>query len=99
MVDLQHTSFYFFPVKLDEQESIHRPTSDVYERYVTYVTSGTYGTNNINVLDVNNIYICVDFRVAYHETAHIMSCPYETSFCTFPALIYCRREFQRKLNL
>ena len=62
MVNLQHTSFSFFPVKINEQESIHRPTNDVYERYVTYVTSGTYGTTNIYVLMLNNIYKCVEFR-------------------------------------
>ena len=83
MVGLQHTSFSFFPVNIDEEESIHRPTNDVYERYVPYVTSDTYGTNNIKVLVLNNIYKCVDFRVTYHETSHTMSCPFETSFCMF----------------
>ena len=99
MVNLQHTSFSFFPVNIDEQESIHRPTNDVYERYVTYVTSGTYGTNNINVLDMNNIYKCVDFRVAYHETSHTMSCPFETAFCMFQSLFIAVQNFSENQNI
>ena len=40
MVDLQHTSFSFFLWIQMNRKAFHRPTNDVYERYVTYVTSG-----------------------------------------------------------
>ena len=42
---------------------------------------------------VNNIYMCVEFRVAYHEATHILSCPYDPSFCLCPALVSCRGKF------
>ena len=81
----------------------HRHTSDMYERHVL-VTYEHYDTVraiwpftirvSITVQYINNIYMCVEFRVAYHETSHILSCPYDTSFCLFPALVSCRGRFR-----
>jgi hypothetical protein len=107
MVKLQHTSFSFFPVSTDEQES--KPST--YERYVratctSYIRALRYGTCHLAIYDTGQYYRTI--RKQYLHVCRISSVipwgnsyselPVRSIILPFPSVGFLPWEIQRKLK-